>query len=139
MNNQEIILSELDELAKFISEQTGEPCEAEDILHIRRVKEPLGGSPKESVVQQAAKDGACRKILDVQQSAALIAELEKRAIALSESADSLRAKCTVDYLKGWHAGVDEAAQIFRLWLRELSVAQQAQCEAVDGERAAADC
>lgn len=43
-------MSELNDLAKFISEATGEPCEVEDILHVKRAKEPLDGSPLESVV-----------------------------------------------------------------------------------------
>lgn len=47
-------MSELDDFAKFISEATGEPCEADDILHVRRAKEPLAGSPLESVVQGRA-------------------------------------------------------------------------------------
>ena len=32
-------IPERQELAAFISEQTGEPCEAADILHVRRVRE----------------------------------------------------------------------------------------------------
>lgn len=50
-------MSELNDLAKFISEATGEPCEVEDILHVKRAKEPYSGSPLESVVQPQQDSG----------------------------------------------------------------------------------
>jgi len=51
-------MSELDDLAKFISEATGEPCEASDILHVRQargtVSEELSGWDNLDIDQELA-------------------------------------------------------------------------------------
>ncbi len=103
-----------------------------------RANEPASGSPKQSVVQQAATDGACSKILDVQQSADIFKQIEAVIVTVYNGYE--RELWLKDDVYDRSLAVKAMLAVVECLgaVREL-FKQQAQSEAVDGERAAADC
>lgn len=105
-------MSELNDLAKFISEATGEPCEVDDILHVKRAKEPLDGSPLESVVQPQQEGGVASNP-NVQPAA--IRKIIKKIEARMRKANRRHSEAMQDdaETKQWLDGVFSGLQMAR--------------------------
>jgi hypothetical protein len=122
-NNKGIQMSELDDLAKFIEEATGEPCEADDILHVKRAKEPYSGSPLESVVPGRPESPS----LNPDRSRdAILAELRSRAVASFRASVKRQTNLDVQGLKraaAFNRGTSDTLAMMLEWLDELSSAK----------------